>query len=223
MLSYGSYVSKIKRESENIQTVMDQDDLKITYRKYFSSDDADDIFRQLEETIEYFPSEMSEVLVRHQKFPIRRKISAYGDPNLKYTFSGTTFPTKVWIGILEKMLTDANVFFKEFSGDENASFNYVFINRYKDGIDTLGIHRDDEKDMDATSPIVTFSFGAPRDIIFRRKNFDNVKLSLEHGSVLVMYPPTNRYWYNEIPKRKKVKDIHVSLTFRKNLSAENKV
>ncbi|GBM35642.1 DNA oxidative demethylase ALKBH2 [Araneus ventricosus] len=155
---------------------------------------------------------MATVFIYNKRYSMPRKVSAYGDKNLAYTFSGNTLPTKPLITILTKMLNEANKFLKE------GSFNYVLINRYKDGYDKIGSYKDNEKDMDPDSDIVTFSFGAERTMIFKRPNFDSVKIPLKNGSVLVMNPPTNEFWLHEIPREKNIKHVRISLTFRKNLS-----
>ncbi|GBN16001.1 DNA oxidative demethylase ALKBH2 [Araneus ventricosus] len=158
---------------------------------------------------------MATVFIYNKRYSVPRKVSAYGDKNLTYTFSGNTLPTKPLIPILTKILNEANKFHKE------GSFNYVLINRYKDDYDKIGSHKDNEKDMDPESAIVTFSFGAERTMIFKRPNFDSVKIPLKNGSVLVMNPPTNEFWFHEIPREKNIKDVRISLTFRKNLSEKS--
>ncbi|CAL1296185.1 unnamed protein product [Larinioides sclopetarius] len=191
---------------------MNENNLNVVYQQYFSKKEADQIFEELEREIEYFPSEMTTVVVFNKIYPVPRKVSAYGDKNLTYTFSGNTLPTKPLIPILVRILKEANKFLKD------GSFNYILINRFKAGQDKIGSHRDNETDMDPNSSIVTFSFGAERTMIFKRSNFNSVKIPLKKGSVLAMNPPTNEFWYHEIPREKRIKDVRISLTFRKKLS-----
>ncbi|GBO05180.1 DNA oxidative demethylase ALKBH2 [Araneus ventricosus] len=200
---------------KHLDFVKNGHNLNIVYQQYFSKEEADQIFDELEREIEYFPSEMATVFIYNKRYSVPRKVSAYGDKNLTYTFSGNTLPTKPLIPILTKILNEANKFLKE------GSFNYVLINHYKDGYDKIGSHKDNEKDMDPESAIVTFSFGAERTMIFKRPNFDSVKIPLKNGSVLVMNPPTNEFLFHEIPREKNIKDVRISLTFRKNLSEKS--
>ncbi|GBL79916.1 DNA oxidative demethylase ALKBH2 [Araneus ventricosus] len=132
---------------------------------------------------------MAMVLIYNKRYSVPIKVSVYGDKNLTYTFSGNTLPTKPLIPILTKILKEANKFLKE------GSFNYVLINRYKDGYDKIGSHKDNEKDMDPDSAIVTFSFGAERTMIFKRPNYDSAKIPLKNGSVLVMNPPKMNFGF----------------------------
>ena len=115
------------------------------------------------------------------------------------------------------------------------TFNFVLLNRYKDGNDRMGFHRDNEPDIKKYSSIAAISFGDERDIIFkhediishRNKNKNNkdqnddhnlgvkiVKIKLHSGSLLIMRYPTNEQWYHEIPKRAKIKNVRVTLTYR---------
>ncbi len=41
-----------------------------------------------------------------------------------------------------------------------------------------------------------------------------VKITVKSGSLLVMKYPTNIFWYHSLPKRAKIKDVRISLTFR---------
>ncbi|GBN01349.1 DNA oxidative demethylase ALKBH2 [Araneus ventricosus] len=194
---------------KDIDFVKNEHNLNIVYQRYISKNEADEIFDELE--IEYFPPEMAKMVIYNKKYSVARKVSAYSDKNLTYTFFGNTLPTKPLIPILTKISNEANKFLKE------SSFNYVLINRYKDGYDKIGSHKDNDNDMDPDSSIVTFLFGAERTIIFKRPNFDSVKIPLKNGSVLVMYLPTNEFWFHEIPREKNIEDVRISLTFRKNL------
>ncbi|CAL1270823.1 unnamed protein product [Larinioides sclopetarius] len=136
---------------------------------------------------------MTTVVVFNKRYLVPRKVSAYGDKNLTNAFSGNTLPSKPLIPILIKNLKEANKFLKD------GSFNYILINRYKDGQDKIGSPRDNETDMDPNSSS-TFSFGAERTMIFKRPNFNFVKIPLKNGSVLAMKPQTNEFWYHEIPR-----------------------
>lgn len=98
--------------------------------------------------------------------------------------------------------------------------------RYKDGLDHIGEHRDDERELAPGSPIASVSFGACRDFFFRHKDSRGkhpsrrlgvVRLQLAHGSLLMMNHPTNTHWYHSLPIRKNVLAPRVNLTFRKIL------
>lgn len=148
---------------------------------------------------------------------IPRKQAAYGDEGLSYTFSGVTVHPKTWTPVLTEIKERV-----EF--EVGRKFNFVLVNRYKNGQQHIGEHRDDEKDLLPDSPIASVSFGQEREFVFRhedlhfrRKRADQippVKLMLKHGSLLVMNSPTNKFWYHSLPVRKTATKPRINLTFR---------
>ena len=96
-------------------------------------------------------------------------------------------------------------------------FNSVLLNEYPDGEVGMGWHSDDEKELGTDPIIASLSFGANRDFIFKHKtdrSIENVKLHLKSGSLLLMLGSTQHYWKHSLPKRLKVKEPRINLTFR---------
>ncbi|XP_053558101.1 DNA oxidative demethylase ALKBH2 [Bombina bombina] len=191
--------------------------LNCDYTLLFSKAEADGIFKQLEKEIIYFSGDLSRVQVYGKWHNVPRKQVSYGDDGLTYTFSGITLSPKPWIPILNSIRERVKL-------ATGHTFNFVLINRYKDGSDHIGEHRDDEKELVPQSPIASVSFGACRDFVFRHRDarcknpmlqLEPVKLELAHGSLLMMNFPTNVYWYHSLPVRKKVLAPRINLTFRK--------
>lgn len=193
--------------------------LDCDYTVLFGKAEADEIFQQLEEKVEYFTGALARVQVFGKWHSVPRKQATYGDAGLTYTFSGLTLSPKPWIPVLERVRD-------RVSGLTGQTFNFVLVNRYKDGSDHIGEHRDDERELAPGSPIASVSFGACRDFCFRHKDsrgknplqrLEVVRLQLAHGSLLMMNHPTNTHWYHSLPVRKKVLAPRVNLTFRKIL------
>ncbi|XP_069788805.1 DNA oxidative demethylase ALKBH2 [Narcine bancroftii] len=193
--------------------------LNCDYTKLFPKPEADDVFLELEKVLEYFSGDFTKVQVFGKWHNIPRKQVTYGDPGLTYRYSGVTLSPKPWIPVLERIK-------ERVMWATGCPFNFVLVNRYKDGIDHIGEHRDDEKELEPHSPIASVSFGACRDFVFRHRDargksasrrLEPVKLLLGHGSLLVMNYPTNVYWYHSLPARKKVLTPRVNLTFRQVL------
>ncbi|XP_063171378.1 DNA oxidative demethylase ALKBH2 isoform X1 [Candoia aspera] len=191
--------------------------LSCDYVPLFGRAEADGLFRQLETDVEYFEGELTKLHIFGKWHDIPRKQVTYGDAGLTYTYSGVTFSPKPWIPVLNHIRERVHLV-------TGHTFNFVLINRYKDGHDHIGEHRDDERELVPRSPIASVSFGARRDFIFRHgasrgknpsRRIGPVKLQLDHGSLLVMNFPTNRYWYHSLPSRKKVLAPRINLTFRK--------
>merc|ERR1712059_31754 len=104
--------------------------------------------------------------------------------------------------------------------EAGVTYNFVLINRYKDGLDKMGDHKDDEKELDPQVPIASLSLGAERGFVFKHQDRQNlqmpvVKLNLKPGMLLLMKPPTNKFWYHGLPARKSCSSPRISLTFRK--------
>ena len=125
--------------------------------------------------------------------------------------------------ILSKTLQKIKTKVEEYTGK---TFNFVLLNRYKDGESYIGAHRDDEKELGDDPSIACITFGAERDFVFAPYRFiplpdpnleltnNKINIVLEHGSLCVMLDKTNTYWTHCIPKRSKIKLPRVSLTFR---------
>ncbi|XP_008705853.1 DNA oxidative demethylase ALKBH2 [Ursus maritimus] len=193
--------------------------LSCDYTVLFGKAEADKILQELEQEVEYFTGALARVQVFGRWHSVPRKQATYGNEGLTYTFSGLTLSPKPWIPVLERVRDRVSVVTGE-------TFNFVLVNRYKDGYDHIGEHRDDERELAPGSPIASVSFGACRDFFFRHKDsrgkkatrkVEVVRLQLAHGSLLMMNHPTNAHWYHSLPVRKKILAPRVNLTFRKIL------
>ncbi|NXN94660.1 ALKB2 demethylase, partial [Rhinopomastus cyanomelas] len=190
--------------------------LNCEYRALFGSAEADQLLRLLERDVRYQEGEATKLQVFGKWHRIPRKQATYGDPGLTYTYSGVTFSPQPWIPVLSHIRD-------RLAAETGHAFNFVLINRYKDGQDHIGEHRDDERELVPRSPIASVSFGACRDFVFRhresrgsgaRRRVQPVRLQLAHGSLLLMKHPTNVYWYHSLPVRRRVLAPRVNLTFR---------
>ena len=82
----------------------------------------------------------------------------------------------------------------------------------------MGWHADNEKVIDASKPIASVSLGSKRDFLLRNLiSLDKYSFSLDNGDLLIMKEECQRYWVHSIPKRRKVKNARINLTFRKYL------
>lgn len=188
------------------------------YPKFFSKVDSDALLKQLEaELRSYYEFSRNEVKVFGKVHKIPRKQTAFGDSGLSYNFSGTTVLANTWIPLMSgiRACVESVV---------GVNFNFVLVNRYGNGNDHMGEHRDDESDLIKGAPIASVTFGQARDFVFKhkdsrgkkatRKDIRPVTVCLEHGSLLIMKHPTNSEWYHSLPVRKKAHGIRVNLTFR---------
>lgn len=141
---------------------------------------------------------------------LKRRVAWYADSGKSYTYSG-----------LKK---DPIPFTKELNSikakvekETNVVFNSVLLNDYENGQVGMGWHSDDEKELGKNPTIASLSFGASRDMLFKNKNNPSlkvIKILIENGSLLVMKGKTQHFWQHSIPKRLRVKQRRINLTFR---------
>ncbi|XP_059061745.1 DNA oxidative demethylase ALKBH2-like [Achroia grisella] len=197
-----------------------QNDLDLDYAVVMSKTIATTLFKELEDSVEYFTGDLAKIKVFGKIYSLPRQQVAYGDVGITYTYSGVTVPALPWP---EPVLALREYILKL----KGIRYNFVLVNRYKNGLDHIGEHRDNEHELDANCPIASISLGQERDFVLKHKDarktgkdkkaIPPVKISLQHGSILLMNPPTNEIWYHSLPIRKKLLGPRINLTFRKIL------
>jgi len=126
-------------------------------------------------------------------------------------------PALVWsedIQALKKKIEEAL--------DSRCIFDYVLINLYRDGTDSIGFHRDDEASGFSASGwpkniIASVSLGEPRTFILQHKtdrNEETLKYRLPSGSLIVMDGETQEYYVHSVPKEPEITKPRINLTFR---------
>ncbi len=129
--------------------------------------------------------------------------------NKPYTYSGITMQpipfTPALLAIKEKIEPVAGV-----------NFTSALLNLYRDGKDSMGWHRDNEKELGINPVIGSVSFGGAR--TFKLRNYQNKKelrtMELTNGSFLLMSGQTQHYWEHQIPKTSKNTGPRINITFR---------
>ncbi|MEL0620323.1 alpha-ketoglutarate-dependent dioxygenase AlkB [Psychrobacter proteolyticus] len=147
-----------------------------------------------------------------------RKIVWMGDTDADYQYSGHVRQTVPWSDILfhvkqkiEQALAEIGVI---------ANFNTCLLNYYPSGVDGMGYHADDEKELGQQPVIASLSLGATRKFVFKhKKTQDKVELYLESGQLVVMHGDTQTFWKHTITKTKTVDAGRISLTFRHMLTS----
>jgi alkylated DNA repair dioxygenase AlkB len=150
-----------------------------------------------------------EIKMFGKKVLIPRLNAWYGEKDALYSYSGIQLMPNSWTPeLLEiKEIVEAKT---------QTKFNGVLINLYRNGNDSMGWHSDDEKELGINPTIASVSLGASRTFRLRSKDDKKkiIKLSLTHGSLLVMKGNTQHYWQHDIPKEKNIDKPRINLTFR---------
>ena len=174
---------------------------------FFSVEEADRYFKGLQEGLAW----LQEPIWMFGKQILQPRLTAlYGDPKVRYGYSGIAMEALPFTAVLEKI----KVRLQEFTNQE---FTHVLCNFYRDGQDSMGWHRDNEPVLGRNPTIASLTFGATRSFQLRPYGKKEPKLSLElsHGSLLLMGGESQHFWEHQLPKTKKVLAPRINLTFRK--------
>ena len=193
------------------------------YPRFYRKADADTVFQLLEtHLIPFFEASSHSVKIAGRLVSIPRRQTAFGDRGLSYSFSGITLQANPWTPLIKAVKDHVQTALGE-------NFNFVLVNHYKDGLDHIGEHQDNERDLVISAPIASLSLGQVRDFVLRHKDARGrgrgrgrgaegerkVAVELGHGSLLVMRHPTNSVWYHSLPVRRRALHPRINLTFRR--------
>lgn len=133
----------------------------------------------------------------------------YGDEGISYSYSGITMNAMPWTTVLQRIKEHIETKFE-------VKFNSCLLNHYRNGEDSMGWHRDNEKNLGRYPFIASVSFGAHR--IFQFRHYINkipiISVDLTHGSLLVMKAETQHLWEHRLPKTILATTPRINLTFR---------
>lgn len=169
-----------------------------------------------EESLFYFYSLITEIQWKHESIKLfgrevlqPRLTALYGDVEKNYRYSGITMEPLPWTESLVKIK-------KKIEGLANVSFSTVLLNLYRDEKDSMGWHRDNEKELGKRPLIGSVSFGATRTFFLKHRREKHLKRSLllSSGSFLLMKDETQEHWLHSIPKQSTPCGPRINLTFR---------
>lgn len=176
------------------------------YPNFFSEEEANVLFEKLLTETSW---QQDNITVFGKTYPQPRLTALFGNEGMPYSYSNITMHPQPWNEILLQMkLKIAEV--------TQCDFTTVLLNRYRNGQDSNGWHADNEKELGTNPTIVSISLGAPRAFHLQHNSIKEakLKLTLEHGSLLLMKGTTQHCWKHQIPKTAKTIDQRINLTFR---------
>jgi alkylated DNA repair dioxygenase AlkB len=135
----------------------------------------------------------------------------YGEPGIRYRYSGLTLEAEGWTAPLDEVRATA----EQLAG---VPFNAVLCNLYRDENDSMGFHADAEPELGPEPVIASASFGAVRRFTMRPRRPRDGKsftLALGSGSLLVLAGPTQAHWRHGVPRESAPTGARVNLTFRR--------
>ena len=111
---------------------------KITeFRSFCDSAKSDDYFKKLLQTC---PCSHDSIKIAGKTIPILRLQCWMGDPGAIYAYSGINLAHNAWSPIVLELKTIAENL-------SSSKLNSVLINRYRNGLDSVSWHADDEKEL----------------------------------------------------------------------------
>jgi alkylated DNA repair dioxygenase AlkB len=191
------------------QRVIELENAEMIFIEHFLiPSEADFFFKEL---IEKLAWEQGVITMFGKKIVEPRLTAWYGDEGKSYTYSGKKQEPHNWIepliSIKNKIETTPSVF---------TPFNSVLANFYRNGIDSMGYHSDDEKELGINPVIASLNLGETRRFLFRPKSKIGkpYELLLNHGSLLIMQGAMQHHWQHAVPKEPKKTKPRINLTFR---------
>lgn len=169
----------------------------IVYRNCFSRYDMNEFSERIawqQNTIRVFGKEYDEP-----------RLTAWYGP--AYSYSSISWPAQQLPDFLIEIIT-------ELSSICEIEFNSVLMNYYRNGIDSMGWHSDNEREMD-TFCIASISLGASRVFAWRKgKAGKSQRATLQHGDLLLMFN-LQEGWQHSIPKSLRTTEPRLNMTFRR--------
>jgi len=203
---------KIKEQKHSFRTIFDNEKAQVFYYENFlDKKDADILFKELTNNIAW---EQEKIVLFGNIVEPSRLTSSNGDVGLSYSYSGTKKISQGWntaLDIVRKQVEDVT----------GHKYNFALLNKYRDGSDSVGAHSDSEKDLNLEAGIASISLGAERDFLLHPKEKPTdakkrkaTKVILQSGSLLVMSGNCQKNYKHSVPKRPKILDSRINITFR---------
>lgn len=171
---------------------------------WLCDDDADALFRELRAAA---PWTQGHVTMFGKRVPEPRISAWVGDPGTVYRYSGRTNEPAPWPAGLRSLRRRLEEFV-------DARFNSALLNLYRDEKDSMGWHADDERELGVNPLIASLSLGQSRRFWLKHPRAPTVRLTLEHGSLLVMSGTTQHHWKHSVPKERQPRRPRINVTFR---------
>lgn len=189
-----------------VNNLLPRDGSAQLYENFFTTEIADTLYSQL---LRNTPWRHDAITLFGKRVLQPRHTSWHGDAQKKYTYSGLTLEPQPWT---PELLLIRNELFNR----TGHKFNSALLNLYRDQKDSMGWHRDNEKELGPEPVIASLSFGQSRTFMLRHIKEKTLKITTElgHGSLLLMSETTQTFWEHSVPKRTRPLAPRINITFR---------
>ena len=186
--------------------LLDKDGEAFFFENVFSKEESDQYLMKLQNEIAW----RQEPIKIFGKSVMQPRLTAwYGDADKTYRYSGLLMTPQAWSPSLLEIK-------KRVEALAAVEFTSVLLNFYRNERDSMGWHRDNEKELGQNPVIGSVSFGATRRFDFRHYFEKSLKSSVDltHGSFLLMKGATQQNWEHSIQKSSRPIGPRINLTFR---------
>jgi len=181
--------------------------------QFFTKQESDIYFKAIETETNW---QHNDITVFGKTYKQPRLTALFGDSNQTYGYSNIIMHPEPFTPTLQNIKGKVERY-------ADFMFNTLLINLYRNGNDSNGWHADNEKELGKNPVIASVSFGEARPFHFKHRTLQDQrhKLSLEHGSLLLMKGEMQHHWLHQIAKTKKDIKPRINLTFRKLVYERN--
>ncbi|MBL7932680.1 MAG: alpha-ketoglutarate-dependent dioxygenase AlkB, partial [Bacteroidia bacterium] len=139
------------------------------YPGFFNPNESAKLFKELMHKV---PWKQEPIRIFGKEIMQPRLTAWYADKGISYSYSGITMKGFDWNEPLLLIKKRIENFFK-------ISCNSALLNLYRDGNDSMGWHRDNEKELGRHPVIISVSFGAARKFQLREYKTKENLISLD--------------------------------------------
>ena len=176
------------------------------FKNFFSQNESNAYFNSLLKNTNW----QQDYITVFGKTHLQPRLTAFYATNSKtYSYSNIIMTPNPFDGAILEIK-------KAIENQLKTEFTSCLANLYRSGQDSNGWHADDEKELGKNPTIASVTFGEERIFHFKHKydTSEKLKLTLHHGSLLLMKGETQHFWLHQIPKTKKQVAPRINLTFR---------
>lgn len=173
--------------------------------RFLERDEACSLLNHCRESVEW-RTEL--VTMFGQTHVAPRLVSCYGDPGNMYRYRGSAQQPLPWTGPLGSLRN-------RLVSETGAPFNFVLMNRYRDGNDYVGFHSDDERDLAPQPVIASLSLGSTRRFRVRKRTTGESRhFDASHGSLILMWGDSQSQYKHALIKTSRPVGERFNLSYR---------
>ena len=206
----------IQTSAKERRAIDDKPDLDLIYITSFIPSPCDlSLYTFLLNTLPWYRVEYSKQIDRQVQIVTPRYTTVFGmdetkQPKEQYTRAPRQIPP-----ILDELR-------QRVEEVTEAKYNFILVNFYANGQDSIAFHSDDEPWLGHHPCIASLSLGAERDFHMKNKANESFKQNfvLGSGDLVVMRGPTQHAWLHAVPKRSSQLSGRINITFRRSYTPD---